>query len=94
MKNSVMIKGNKYGIVVVLDENKPFAELKEELKSKFAESSKFFNNSSSMAISFEGKKLSVDEEREILDMIHENTELNIVCVMDSTDEEKYRECVE
>ena len=63
MKNSVMIKGNKYGIVVVLDENKPFAELKEELKSKFAESSKFFNNSSSMAISFEGKKLSVDEER-------------------------------
>ena len=27
-------------------------------------------------------------------MIHENTELNIVCVMDSTDEEKYRECVE
>ena len=94
MKNSVMIKGNKYGIVVVLDENKEFPQLKEELKNKFAESSKFFNNSSSMAISFEGKKLSVSEEREILDMIHENTELNIVCVMDNTDEEKHKQCVE
>ena len=94
MKNSVMIKGNKYGIVVVLDESKDFNELKEELKNKFAESSKFFNNSSSMAISFEGKKLTFEEEREILDMISENTELNIVCVMDDTDEEKHRKCVE
>ena len=89
-----MIKGNKYGIVVVLDENKSFEELKEELRSKFLESSKFFNNSSSMAISFEGKKLSVEEEREILDMIEQDTELNIVCVMDSTDEEKYKNCVD
>lgn len=94
MKNSVMIKGNKYGIVVVLDENKSFEELKEELRSKFVESSKFFNTSSSMAISFEGKKLSVEEEREILDMIEQDTELNIVCVMDGTDEEKYKNCVD
>ena len=94
MKNSVMIKGNKYVIVVVLDENKSFEELKEELKNKFVESAKFFNTSSSMAISFEGKKLSLDEEREILDMIQHDTELNIVCVMDSTDEEKYKKCVE
>lgn len=94
MKNSVMIKGNKYGIVVVLDESKEFPELMEELKNKFAESSKFFNNSSSMAISFEGKKLSTSEEREILDMIQENTELNIVCVMDDTDEEKHKQKVE
>ena len=90
MKNSVMIKGNKYGIVVVLDEKKEFSELKKELKSKFVESSKFFNNSSSMAISFDGKKLSVDEQREILDMIEENTELNIVCVMDNSDEERFK----
>ena len=94
MKNSVMIKGNKYGIVVVLDENVEFSKLKEELKGKFEESSKFFNNSSSMAISFEGKRLSNDEQREILDMIQENTELNIVCVMDSSYEERHRQCVE
>ena len=94
MKNSVMIKGNKYGIVVVLDEKEDFQKLKDELKSKFEESSKFFNNSSSMAISFEGKRLSNEEQREILDMIQENTELNIVCVMDSTFEEQHKQCVE
>lgn len=94
MKNSVMIKGNKYGIVVVLDEKEDFSKLKEQLKMKFEESSKFFNNSSSMAISFEGKKLSNDEQREILDMIQENTELNIVCVMDSADEERCKNRVE
>lgn len=94
MKNSVMIKGNKYGIVVVLDENKAFFELKEELKNKFIESSKFFNNSSSMAISFEGRRLSIEEEREILDMIQECTELNIVCVMDSKEEERFKDSVE
>ena len=94
MKNSVMIKGNKYGIVVVLDEKEPFSKLKDELKKKFEESSKFFNNSSSMAISFEGKKLSCEEQREILDMIEENTELNIVCVMDNSEEERYKQCVE
>ena len=47
-----------------------------------------------MAISFEGKKLSNDEQREILDMIQENTELNIVCVMDSADEERCKNRVE
>ncbi len=94
LKNSVMIKGNKYGIVVVLDEKEDFSKLKEQLKMKFEESSKFFNNSSSMAISFEGKKLSNDEQREILDMIQENTELNIVCVMDSADEERCKNRVE
>lgn len=94
MKNSVMIKGNKYGIVVVLDENEPLSKLKEELKSKFQESSKFFNNSSSMAISFEGRKLSYEEQRDILDMIEENTDLNIVCVMDDSYEERHKQCVE
>lgn len=94
MKNSVMIKGNKYGIVVVLDENKDFDILLEELKTKFLESAKFFNNSSSMAISFEGKKLSSDEQRQVMDMIQENTELNIVCVLDKEDEERFKNSVD
>ena len=94
LKNSVMIKGNKYGIVVVLDENKAFEELLEELKAKFLESSKFFNNSSSMAISFEGKKLSIEEQRKIMDMIEENTELNIACILDNQDEERFKKVVE
>lgn len=41
MDNSVIIKGNKHGIVVVMDENIPFAELKVSLAEKFRSASKF-----------------------------------------------------
>ena len=82
MNNSVIIKGNKHGIVVVLDENIPFAELKEALVEKFQSASKFFDKAS-MAVSFEGRRLTSTEEKEILDIISENSELNIVCVIDN-----------
>lgn len=85
MKNSVVIKGNKYGIIVMLDKNIPFSELKEDVASKFRESSKFLG-SSAMGITFEGRFLDNDEIREILDIISENSELNIVCVVDNDKE--------
>ncbi len=89
MSNSVIIKGNKYGIVVVLDEHTEFDVMKKELGEKFQSASKFFDKAN-MAISFEGRKLSPDEERELLSIISQNSDLNIVCVID-TDEmrEKY-----
>ena len=43
MKNSVVIKGNKYGIMVVLDKDMPFDELKKDIAEKFKQSSKFFD---------------------------------------------------
>lgn len=82
MNNSVVIKGNKHGIVVVMEENVPFDELKEALAEKFQSASKFFDKAS-MAVSFEGRKLSSKEEKEILDIIAENSDLNIVCVIDN-----------
>lgn len=81
MKNSVIIKGNKYGITVILDQDISFQELKEAVAEKFRESSKFFGNAQ-MAASFEGRKLSKEEERELLDIIAENSEFRIVCVVD------------
>ena len=82
MDNSVIIKGNKHGIVVVMDENIPFAELKVSLAEKFRSASKFFDKAN-MAVTFEGRKLTQDEEKEILDIIAENSELNIICVVDN-----------
>lgn len=85
MNNSVVIKGNKYGIIVVLNSEAPFEELKRLIKEKFKESSKFFENAK-MAISFEGRKLTNDEQKEVLDIIGENTDMHIVCVMDNDPE--------
>lgn len=85
MNNSVVIKGNKYGIVVVLDGQIPFDEIRSQIAIKFKEASKFFENAT-MAISFEGRNLSNEEEKEILTIIAENTELKIACVIDNDKE--------
>lgn len=50
MNNSVVIKGNKYGIVVVMDDTVPFDELKENLLDKFKSAAKFFDKAN-MAVS-------------------------------------------
>ncbi len=85
MDNPVIIKGNKYGIIVVLDSDMSFTELKIKIREKFKESSDFFDNAK-MGISFEGRELTNEEQREILNIIGEETSLHIVCVID-TDKE-------
>lgn len=82
VNNSVIIKGNKYGIIVVLNPDIAFDELKELIAEKFKESSKFFENAK-MAISFEGRILTNEEQRDILDIIGKNTDMQIVCVIDN-----------
>ncbi len=82
VNNSVVIKGNKYGIIVVLSPEMDFDELKQLVAEKFKESSKFFENAK-MAISFEGRKLSNEEQKDILDIIGQNTDMQIVCVIDN-----------
>ena len=95
MNNSVMIKGNKFGIIVVLSPDVPFEELKLLVAEKFKESSKFFENAK-MAITFEGRKLTNEDQKEILDIIGENTDMHIVCVIenDPETEESFRKTIE
>lgn len=82
MENSVIIKGNPHGIVVVLDKDLPFSELKEHIKEKFSSSSNFLGNAQ-MAVCFEGRTLNDDEKREVLNIISENSELDIVCIIEN-----------
>lgn len=94
MDNSVIIKGSKNGITVFLDEEMPFDELLENVSDKFKNASKFFNNAT-MAISFDGRNLSAEEEKRILNVISDVSELNIVCVLDENNDIKsvYEEAV-
>lgn len=87
MDNSVIIKGSKSGITVFLDNEMPFEELLESVSDKFKNASKFFNNAN-MAISFDGRDLSAEEEKRILDVISDVSELNIVCVLDENNNMK------
>lgn len=77
-----MIKGNKYGITLVLDKELEFAALLELITEKFIESNKFFDAEQQIAISFEGRNLSNEEQSDILTTISENTKLNISYIID------------
>ena len=87
MSQSVMIKSNKYGINLVLDPNIPFVELLKDVIEKFKASEKFFKNAE-LAISFEGRKLSEEEENRIIEAITENTTIQILCIVQNGSEQE------
>ena len=68
MSQPVVIKGNKHGIIVVLDAEAEFKDLKVQIEEKFKASAKFFG-SADMALGFEGRVLSDEQQREVLDII-------------------------
>lgn len=82
MSQPVIIKSNKYGINLILDPNVPFGELLGHITDKFLESEKFFKNAR-MAISFEGRQLSPEEEYRVIDTISQKTSIHIACVIDN-----------
>ena len=79
MKSPVNIKGTKSGIIVALDDSIPYDELKEAVREKFSSSASFFGNAS-VALKYEGRKLTDEEKYEIADLISDASELNIVCL--------------
>ncbi len=80
--NSVVIKSNKYGIVVLMDKETPFNEILDEMANKFKDSAKFFKDAK-MVLSIEGRELSQEEEYEVIQTITDNSNIQIVCVMDN-----------
>lgn len=86
-KAPVVIKGNKSGIRIVLDDVLPFPEILEEVEKKFKESSDFLGEAQ-VAVSFDGRKLTEEQEAILLECIKENSKLQVVCLID---EDKQRE---
>ena len=85
MKNPVIIKSFPNGLSIYLDEEMPFDQLLKEIGLKFKESAHFFKNAS-MVLAFEGRKLSDQEERMIINTITANSELNVMCIMGKKEE--------
>ena len=82
MSQSVTIKSNKYGINLVLDPEIGFDELLKDVVEKFKASSTFFKNAK-LALSFEGRKLSEEEEQQIISAIESNTSFEILCIVEN-----------
>ena len=81
MSNSVIIKSNKQGITVILDDEIGFDELKSLVKEKFTQSASFFG-SADMAMAFEGRELSNKEQQELIDIVEASTNMKVICVLD------------
>lgn len=95
MKSTVLIKSNRYGITVILDDQINFDELVADVEEKFKDSAKFFEQAK-LAVSFEGRKLTDEEEKRLIKAITDNCELEIACVVDhNTDrEDNFRRVME
>ena len=82
----MILKSFPNGISVILDGTISFQELLADIGVKFREADGFFKDAS-VAISIEGRELTEEQEREILDAITQNSRLKILCLM-GRDEEK------
>ena len=89
MKNTVVLKMFSSGISVIMDESIPFEELVSDVAKKFKENEDFFKNAA-FAISLEGRQLTIEEEKMILDAITENSKINVLCLMGKDDEKNIR----
>lgn len=81
---SVVIKSNKHGLIVVLDEKTDWETLKRDVAEKFRTSAKFFGNAQ-MALCFQGRKLSFDEELELSETISASCQIQVVCIVDENE---------
>lgn len=78
---SVVIKSNRHGLVVVLDEKTDWETLKKDLAEKFQSSAKFFGEAQ-MALCFQGRKLTFEEELELSEIITASCRIQVMCIVD------------
>ena len=80
MKNSVIIKSFQHGISLHLPQDDSMDEILEKIAIKFKESAAFFKDAK-MVLSIDGRSLSDEEEKQVIDAIESNSEIKILCLI-------------
>ncbi len=75
-----MLKSYKNGVSVILNPELGFEEICVHVGNTFKDAGDFLKNAK-LAISFEGRELTHEEEDKLLDVIQENCSIQIVCVV-------------
>ncbi len=81
MKNSVVIKSNRSGMTVILDPEVPYEQLLADVAAKFGETARFWG-SVQMTLTLAGKPLTPEQEFQMVNVITENSEIEILCLLD------------
>ena len=90
MQDGIVIKSSKAGMTVILNPDLPFPDLLASIAKKFGDSARFWGNAQ-MTLTLEGRPLSAEEEFQIVNTITENSQLQILCLLD-TDAERIERC--
>jgi len=81
MGNNVIFKGSNGKLVIILNPIISFQELKDHLLEKLKKSKQLLMGYEAI-IEFKGRKISEDEEFELLDIINQAVDMNILFVTD------------
>ncbi|MCI5585325.1 MAG: septum site-determining protein MinC [Lachnospiraceae bacterium] len=85
MKGNIMIKSFPNGITLYLNSQLDMPQLLEEVAEKFQQSRNFFRDAK-MALCVEGRVLQENEERQLIQTIQDNSDLQIVCIVGKNEE--------
>jgi septum site-determining protein MinC len=93
-QSAVILKSNPYGLILNLDPELPFDELRQAVADKFRTSARFFKNAT-MAVTFRGRVLTKDQELQLVEEIVQNSKIHVICLVDEEkeSEEYYKQAV-
>ena len=89
MSSSVKIRGSKHGISVKLDPGASYEDIKNDVASEFRDAGKFLGEEK-LAVCFEGQYLTEQQQEELVEIIHQNCNVHIVCIIDQNPEHEKR----
>jgi septum site-determining protein MinC len=93
MNDIVLLKGNQHGLSVFINEDSSFEQIKDELINKLEGARNFFG-ANKVTLSFNGKSLDDNQQKTLIDLFSEHSDLEVLCVVDEESEiENLRETI-
>ena len=81
MQNELQLKSTKE---LFLNPDTDFDVILQDIAEKFASSRAFFK-SADIALSLEGRDLTAEQEMAVLEVIRDNSDLNVMCIVGKDD---------
>lgn len=85
MKNLIVMKSFQNGISIHMDAEADFEEIRKEIAEKFQGARAFFKDIK-VALSLEGRTLSSEEEKLVIQTISDNSDVQIICLIGKNEE--------
>lgn len=85
MNQYVIMKSFQNGISIHMDADADFEDILSEIADKFTNARAFFKDIR-VALSLEGRNLSTEEEKRIIQVISENSDVQIICLIGKNEE--------